>query len=329
MTTSSIYLFAPEVWKRLSGNQASRLYSELGFALSRLERDALKGWGTRSARRLLMLAGRRVGGLAKLATVLGRAGFGELTGVFSAFRQRRLSTHMGDRAAVAIDSTISLGRDGTRLIAGVSRALMRDPKGTAPAVLGGLLGFSAGSGGLDGNGGIPDLDLLAGIGVHRSPLTHTIVAGIIAEGMLLALADLAAEVHGKLPREHDPLWDELARIGRPLTESLAIGTSAGLAYHLLVDALIQPAALHGLPVHMPMACHQTVMAASGLAEGANAAGHASRREEVEIVQGGPPEMSTGRRAVDSFGDAVTAATTAAGNGLRSGGDAFRSWRQRR
>lgn len=115
-----------------------------------------------------------------------------------------------------------------------------DPKRTAPAVIGAVLGFSAGSGGLDGNGGIPDLDLLAGIGSNRSPLTHTLIAGILAEGLLLALADLAAEVHGRLPHDHDPLWDGLARIGRPLTHNLAIGTGAGLAYHLLVDAFVQP-----------------------------------------------------------------------------------------
>jgi hypothetical protein len=314
---------------RLSGSRATRLYSELEFALSRLERDALKGWGTRSAGRLLMLAGRRVGGLAKLATVLGRTGFGELASAFSASRERRLSAHVGDRAAAAIDSTISFGRDGTRLVAGVARALVRDPKATAPAVLGGLLGFSAGSGGLDGNGGIPDLDLLVGIGAHRSPLTHTIIAGIVAEGLLLALADLAAEVHGKLPHAHDPLWDGLARIGRPLTESLAIGTSAGLAYHLLVDALIQPAALHGLPVEMPLEGHQTIMAASGLAEGANAAGHSGRRAPVEIVQGGPPQKSTGRRVVDAVAKAAAAGAAEAGNGLQRAGGAFRSWRGRR
>jgi hypothetical protein len=329
MNPSAARLLTQEFSERISASRVARLYSELGFALSRLERDALKGWGTRSAGRLLMLAGRRVGGLAKLATVLGRAGFGELTGVFSASRQRRLSAHVGDRAAAAIDGTISLGRDGARLVAGVARALVRDPKATAPLVLGGLLGFSAGSGGLDGNGGIPDLDLLAGIGAHRSPLTHTIIAGIVAEGLLLALADLAAEVHGKLPLEHDPLWDGLARAGRPLTESLAIGTSAGLAYHLLVDALIQPAALHGLPVEMPLEGHQAVMAASGLAEGANAAGQSGRRVSVEIVEGSPPEKSTGRRVVNAFGDAANVATVTVGNGLRSAGDAFRSLRRRR
>jgi hypothetical protein len=329
MNYSTAHLLTQEFSERIYASRTALLYSELGFALSRLERDALKGWGVRSASRLLLLAGRRVGGLAKLATVLGRAGFGELVSALSASRQRRLSAHVGDRTAATIDGTISLGRDGKRLIAGVARALVRDPKATAPAVLGGLLGFSAGSGGLDGNGGIPDLDLLAGIGAHRSPLTHTIVAGIIAEGLLLALADLAAEIHGKLPHEHDPMWDGLARIGRPMTESLAIGTSAGLAYHLLVDALIQPAALHGLPVEIPLEGHQTIMAASGLAEGANAAGHSAKRAPIDIVQGGPPQISTGRRVVDAVAQAAAAGTAAAGNGLQRAGDAFRSWRRRR
>jgi hypothetical protein len=114
-----------------------------------------------------------------------------------------------------------------------------------------------------------------------------------------------------------------------LTESLAIGTSAGLAYHLLVDALIQPAPLHGLPVEMPIEMHQTIMAASGLAEAVNAAGHAGRREGIEIVQSGPPDLSTGRRVVKAFGDAVNVATTAAGNRLRNAGDAFSSWSRRR
>jgi hypothetical protein len=329
MNPSAVRLLTQEFSERISASRAALLYSELAFALSRLESEALKGWGTRSASRLLMLTGRRVGGLAKLATMLGRAGFDELACAFLATRQRRLSTHVGDRAAAAIDGTISLGRDGIRLMAGVARALVRDPKAMAPTVLGGLLGFSAGSGGLDANGGIPDLDLLVGIGAHRSPLTHTIIAGIVAEGLLLALADLAAEVHGKLPHGHDPLWDGLAQVGRPLTQSLAIGTSAGLAYHLLVDALIQPAALHGLPVEMPLEGHQTIMAASGLAEGANAAGQPGRRSPVEIVVGGPPQISTGRQMVDAVAHAASAGAAVARNGLQRAGDVFRSWRRRR
>jgi hypothetical protein len=114
MTQSAVRLLTQEFSERNSASRTARLYAELGFALARLEGDALKGWGGRSARRLLMLARRRVGGLAKLATALGRSGFGELTGVLSASRQRRLSTHIGDRTAAAIDGTIALGRDGSR-----------------------------------------------------------------------------------------------------------------------------------------------------------------------------------------------------------------------
>lgn len=279
--------------------RSRRLYDELTFAISRLESDALADWGMRSGTRLLLLTGRRVGGLAKLASLLARAGGSELLGLLAAVRQSRLSGHVSDRAAAAIDNTLTIGREGMRAVAHVARALSRDPKANAPAVLGALLGFGAGSGGLDGNGGLPDLDLLAGIGAHRSPLTHTIIAGIVVEGLLLALADLAAEVHDRLPADHDPLWDSLAKIGRPLTESLAIGTSAGLAYHLLVDSFVQPGAYHDLLIEMPMEAHQAGQAINGVAEGADAAARAKQHRPMEIVQDGLPTRSAGRRTVDA------------------------------
>lgn len=303
MATAKAYLFDPGLAGRFSGTRAKRLQAELVFALGRMERHDLAGWGGRSGRRLLALTGRRVGGLARLATLLARSGGGELIGLVTAGRRRRFIAHLGDRTAAAIDGTLAVGREGGRLLTAVVKGLATDPKRAAPAVIGAVLGFSAGSGGLDGNGGIPDLDLLAGIGAHRSPLTHTLIAGILAEGLLLALADLAAEVHGRLPHDHDPLWDGLARIGRPLTHNLAIGTGAGLAYHLLVDAFVQPGALHGLPVDMPMEAHQGVMAASGLAEAADATRKARRRKPAVIVQGHAPGKSAGRRAVDAMGRA--------------------------
>jgi hypothetical protein len=288
--------------------RAVRLYDELCIALGHMESATMKAWGKRAATRLLLLAGQRVGGLAKLATLIVRSGGGELLDLFVASRQRRLLAHIGDRTAAAIDGTVGIGREGFRLIVEVSRALLRDPKRTAPNVLGALLGFSAGSGGLDGNGGIPDLDLLGGIGLHRSPLTHTIIAGIVAEGLLLAIADLAAEVHGHLPERHDPVWDNLARIGRPLTESLAIGTSTGLAYHFLVDALIQTGAYHDLPVNLPSEAHQALFAANGVAEGQHAFSKTSRHIHADYSANTEP--STGRRVVDAVGELASKAAGA-------------------
>jgi hypothetical protein len=118
---------------------------------------------------------------------------------------------------------------------------------------------------------VAGLARLAGIGHHRSPLTHTIIAGILAEGVLLALVDLAAEMHGRLLHEHDDLWDGLARIGRPFADSASVSQSAGTAWHLLIDAGIQPAPYHDLPFSMPIEAHQAVLVANGAAEGVNAA----------------------------------------------------------
>ena len=294
------------------------IYSELAFALSRIERDAIKTWGIRSSKRLLLLTARRVGGMARLATMLIRGGGGELKGILQALKQGRMAAHLGDRTAGVIDGSITIGREGARIIGNIATALIKDPRSTSPILIGGVLGFGAGSGGVDGNGGIPDLDLVAGIGAHRSPITHTVIAGIVAEGLLLAFSDLAAEVHGRLPVQHDPIWDGLAKIGRPLTESLAIGTSAGLAYHLLVDAFVQPGAYHGVPFHMPMEAHQTIFAANGVIEGEYAASRMAERQPAEIIQGGVPAKSPGRRFVDAVANASKTATADVKNAFNRG-----------
>ena len=301
---------------RSAGSRARHLQDELRHALSMLEGATLKAWGKRSSMRLLMLAGRRVGGLARLATLLIHAGGDELVSLLSATRGGRLKSHLGDRTANAIDTSLDIGRDSLRLINTVGRGLLNNPKANAHVVLGTLLGFGAGSGGLDGNGGIPDLDLLGGIAFHRSPLTHTIIAGIVVEGLLLAMADLAAEIHGNLPDGYDPIWDSLANIGRPLTQSLAIGTSAGLAYHLMVDALIQPAPYHDLPLAMPMEEHRAFMGANGVAEGEDARLRA--REELKsarvvII----PAQTVGRKVFDAAAANASVAADTLARGFKA------------
>ncbi len=279
------------------GSRLARLNVELAFALHRLDAASLRAWGMRSGTRLVSLAGQRIGGLARLGGMLLRTGGGELLAAVAASRQRRLSSHLEDRAAAAIDGTLAVGHDAIHLVKRIVTALRHNPRETAPAVLGAVLGLSAGSGGLDGDGGIPDLDLLLGIGAHRSALTHTLIAGIVAEGLLLALVDLAAEVESRLPHDHDPLWDQLARIGRPLADNLAIGTSAGLAWHLLIDALVEPAALRDLPVDLPIEAHQAIIGASGAAEALRASQGLARHPRVLDQPDGP---STGRVVVDTI-----------------------------
>jgi hypothetical protein len=308
--TSNEYVFLPI--EQLQPLRVKRLYGELAFALSRTDGTMLRGWGGRAASRLFHLGARRVGGLAQLISGLARFGGKEVGGFYQALRGSRFGAHAGQRTAAVIDGAIAVGSESRRFLTGIGRALLRDPKGMAPKVLGAFLGFNTGSGGLDGNGGIPDLDLLAGIGYHRSPLTHTIIAGIVAEGMLLAIVDLAAEIHSRLPHDHDPLWDSLARIGRPFMESASISLSAGIAWHLLVDAGIQPAPYHDLPFSMPIEAHQAVFAANGAAEGVDAARRAERTQRGPILlePNEKQQRTIGERVVD--GVTKTARRTGAG-----------------
>lgn len=288
-----------------SDSRARKLYEELAFALLRTNSATLKAWGSRSAGQLVKLTGRRVSVLSSLVVRLGKGSASELRDMFSAWREGMGSTHFGDRASAAIDSSIAIARGSAKVVGGIGSALMDNPRTNAPKVVAAFLGFYAGSGGVDGNGGIPDLDLLAGIDAHRSILTHSIIAGIVAEGVLLAAADLAAQVYDKLPADHDPLWDKLAKAASPLTEALAAGTSAGIAYHLLVDAGIQPAPYHGLPFEMPMAGHQAFMTANGLAEGADVAKRSKPHSSAEIIQSGLMGKSTGRKVVDAVANVAT------------------------
>ena len=300
----------------ISGNsRMGRLQGELMFALKRTDRATMKGWGQRSAARVVVVSGRRVGGLLGLVCALARFGGREALGFYRALRTGDGGVHTGRRAAAAIDSTLLIGRETRLILTQVVKALACNPREAAPKLIGTLLGLGAGSGGIDGNGGLPDLDLLLGIGWHRSPITHTIIAGIVAEGLILALVDLSAEVHGRLPVDHDPLWDDLARIGRPFAESASVGLSAGLAWHLLVDGLLQPGAYHGLPIEMPMEAHQTILTANGVTEAADASRRADlmQRRKVGVLLE-PKEIdkqTTGEVVVEKVYAGARKATNAA------------------
>ena len=292
---------------QLTQARLKRLFDDLAFAIQRTQTSTLRAWGMRSAGRLVNLTSLRVSALAALAARIGHASAAEFSGLLQAWRADRLGEQIGDRTAAGIDGSIALVRDARDLVTGIGGGLMDNPRENAPKVLAAFLGFYAGSGGVDGDGGIPDLDLLAGIDAHRSLLTHSILAGVAAEGLLLAIADLSSEVHAKLPFDHDPLWDRLAEVGAPLTASLATGASAGIAYHLLWDAGIEPAPYKDLPFSMPMEAHVGLMAANGAAEAAYVASRVGNDGPATYTQGPQSESSTGRNFVEKFSRSVDAA----------------------
>ncbi|WP_166213077.1 hypothetical protein [Cognatiluteimonas telluris] len=117
---------------------------------------------------------------------------------------------------------------------------------------------------------MPDLDLIAGIDAHRSIFTHSIISGAVIETLLMSSATLVGLAHSHLPTEHDPLWDAIAKHKDRYVRSASQGVSLGIAYHLLVDGVIEPAAYHDLPGTYPLEVHETLIDANALAEGIDA-----------------------------------------------------------
>lgn len=277
-----------------------KLYQELRLALARTSGDDWKTWGSGSAARLPEIAVRRVKNLGALASTLARATIEELSAALAAWRNERLGRHLGDRTAAGIDASIATTSQIASAVAATGKALFNDPKKNVPDVFALALGLYAGSGGLDGDGGIPDTDLALGIGWHRSLFTHSIIAGIVVEGAILAVADLADVVCAKLsPSERDPFWDQLVETKGRIAKGLVMGTSAGISYHLAVDATLQPGTYHGLPFHMPEGGHETLFALNAAAEGLDV---------------GQKEETTGQKVVSGVVTAadVVGKTTVAG-----------------
>ena len=123
-------------------------------------------------------------------------------------------------------------------ISNFNKLIKDEPKDAAIKIFAALMGFNVGGGGIDGDGGIPDLDLMVSIGAHRSIITHSVLPTIFFEGLFLSMIGLVKIVHKNLPAEHDPLWDDIKNNNEKVLETFFNGMSAGLIFHLGIDATL-------------------------------------------------------------------------------------------
>lgn len=284
-----------------TSSQQSRLFDELKKALSKTTSDDLKNWGYTSAGRLPAIGKRRIKNFGSLLSSIANATGREVRSGMNALKRGDFASHLGQRTAAGIDTTVNFSTRAWHAVDLVSKAVLDDPKKNAPGVLALALGFIAGSGGMDGNGGVPDTDIaMFGIGDHRSLFTHSIIAGIVVEGSILALADLAGIVCNKLSvGERSEFWDQISSAKDQIANQLAAGASAGIAYHLAVDATLQPAAYKDLPISMPMEAHQMLFALNAAVEGKDASKRVETPGEkvVGAVSDGFSAMGSGIRAL--------------------------------
>ncbi len=252
------------------------LSNELLHAWDHTDAATAQQWGLMAASTFRTALKRRATNVFKLAGLLGTAAVTETAMALDAYREDRLRRHLGDRAA----GTLATGADlAVRVKVATSKAaqLVRsEPRDAVPQLLVLVVTSLVVSGGPDGDGGAPDLDLLFGIDAHRSILSHSILMGSALEAGILSLVQLVQLLHVKLPLEHDPVWDRIASQADSLAQAANLGASTGMAYHLFVDGLLQPAAYRDLPIAMPMEAHQAVFVANAVGEAVDVANKPGR-----------------------------------------------------
>lgn len=268
---------------QLSTSREERLMREFGAAIGATSSQDLKAWGSRTASVLGEVTIRRGKNFGSLVAWIWDFLTKETEALLKAIRQDEALPHLKVRAAAAHDQAKAIGRDFASLYDTLSSNLQNRPKETAPKLVAGVLGFLVGSGGVQGDGGIPDLDFLGGIGAHRSILTHSVVAGVIVETLVLGVLDLSRTAYKNLPENHDPLWEDLNNASGEVFAALSTGLSAGIAYHLGVDATIDGDGTYkDLPVSLPETGHQAILGANAVVEGTDAAKRATERTSEEI-----------------------------------------------
>lgn len=251
-------------------NRKNKILSEAKHALQAIEPQRKQQLAYVFPLLLASAMSNRADSLGKTLSGVSSGLVNEVKSFASAIKNQRIKDHTKDiffRLSHSSKDTYSTVSKTTQSI---YYAIRNNPNEKLPALIAGVLGFYFGSGGLDGDGGFPDLDLALGIEDHRSLWTHSIFMGSLVEASVLTAVVLSMQLHKSLPSEHDPIWDKLNMGDWKIIEPLLVGTSAGLAYHFGIDATVDGGGTYAAIDGVPLEVHQTIMAMNAVAEGANA-----------------------------------------------------------
>jgi len=244
-----------------------QLQNELRYALNNTEKKELKQWAKRTALVFPKVTVRRAKSIVGFIGITALGTVAEGKNFITASLERKLFSHAIQRADDLSVFTLESYQNIKELSKTIKNMLIVNPKKTGIQMFLAVMGFNVGGGGIDADGGIPDLDLLISIGHHRSILTHSVLPMIIIEGVFFSFIGLVNLVHNNLPSKHDPLWDDIKSISESVLESFYAGMSLGLAYHLGIDGTIQGGGSYSnLPFSMSNFGHRLIAGLNSITE---------------------------------------------------------------
>lgn len=274
---------AREAWTE---ERSSRLLEELQHAFRNAPRQMLIDWAQASSGRFGVALVRRLdNGKELLLDGLGGLG-SEVNEAYRAMMDAHLVDHVMSRWGALSNASAETVRKTQAQVGDFSKSMQQDPVGVGSKMVVAALAFHFLGGGMDGDGGIPDLDIeFFGIGGHRSIFTHSIFAGAVVETGLYSLYDFLNRGHQYLPSQHDPLWDKIHAGLKGWLASAASGASAGLAYHFGIDATLHPGYFRDLPFTASSEMHQAILGASAVSEAAAGRQRSSDRDTADLMTG--------------------------------------------
>ncbi|CAN5209213.1 hypothetical protein BH09PSE6_BH09PSE6_32410 [soil metagenome] len=253
----------------LDAERLARMAAELREAVGRLTAPQLREFGADVVADLGRSLTRRVVKIGHLLAGITRGVARESAGAVAATRGGRLAAHAAARREAAADALGSWSTRARVNAAALHQAFVRDPRESAIQMFVFTLAALAGSGGLDASGGASDVDLpFTAHDPHAALVTHSIFMGAALETMCLATVRLIDRVHAALPDQRDALWDSVHARCAPFAQTASRGLSAGVAYHLLIDGLVDP---HRMPAGWSTEAWQLWLLTNAKVEGFDAA----------------------------------------------------------
>lgn len=252
---------------RMTKARFFKLKSEIAQAYNAAPAAIVNEWTKYTLMLLVSALYRRIKNVGNLGVLVLEKTGREVIDLGKAVVDKKSKTHISNRVS---DASNYSNRKIKSLLSSFKllyKSFKSNPGEVGPDILIASLAFSFASGGLDGDGGVPDSDItMFGIDAHRSIFTHSILAGVVIETGLYSIVDFISRAHRYLPKKHDQLWDTINNKTKEAADLSAKGVSVGLAYHFGVDAIFQPAAYHDLPFPAPIESHQLIMGVNAAAE---------------------------------------------------------------